>query len=459
MAQTGMNKVRLAWLSTHPIQYQAPLLRQIAACPDIELTALFFSDFSTRSFVDPEFNRTIKWDTPLLEGYRSEFLPGTGAQVSAIKAFEPRIGGLAERLTKANFDAVLVQGWQHYGMLKAAWLAKRAGLQVLMRCEASDHVASSTGLKGKVRETVVSFLLSKVDKCLAIGTRNREFYLRRGFKAENIGSMPYCVDNDHFRHKAEATDVSALRAELGLDTTRPVILYASKLMRRKFPDHLLQAYAQLPEPRPYLLFVGDGELRASLEAEVAVRKLADVHFLGFRNQGELPTFYALADIFVLPSINETWGLAVFEHVRDIPKVLAQFHRILKPGGVLYATFGPLWYGWGGDHVSGYDSVLSGFNHLTLVGEAYRRYLDGLGAQAHSEHDGRTWIDNDLFSRLKPAQYLQYLDEEGFKRLFVAEIIDPSAVACLEHPDFDRSPLHGVDEHDLLASGMTIIYRC
>lgn len=150
--------------------------------------------------------------------------------------------------------------------------------------------------------------------------------------------------------------------------------------------------------------------------------------------------------------------AVFEHVRDIPKVLAQFHRILKPGGVLYATFGPLWYGWGGDHVSGYDSVLSGFNHLTLKEAVYLRYLDGLGQQEHSEHDGRTWIDNDLFSRLKPVQYLQYLDEAGFKRLFVAEIIDPSAVECLDHPDFDRSPLDGVNDHDLRVSGMTIIYQ-
>ncbi len=307
-----MKKVRLAWISTHPIQYQAPLLRQIGACPDIELTALFFSDFSTRSFVDLEFNRTILWDTPLLEGYRSEFLPGTGTQVTTIKAFEPRVKGLSERLNKANFDAVLVQGWQHYGMLKAAWLAKRAGLQVLMRCEATDHVASAKGLKGKVREAVVSFLLSNVDKCLAIGTRNREFYLRRGFRAENIGSMPYCVDNDHFRQKAEATDVVALRAEMGLDATRPIILYASKLMRRKFPDHLLQAYAQLTEPRPYLLYVGDGELRADLEAEVAAQQLANVHFLGFRNQSELPAFYALADIFVLPSINETWGLVINE---------------------------------------------------------------------------------------------------------------------------------------------------
>lgn len=312
MAQTGMKKVRLAWISTHPIQYQAPLLRQIGACPDIELTALFFSDFSTRSFVDPEFNRTIQWDTPLLEGYHSEFLPGTGSQVSTIKAFEPRVGGLSERLKRTNFDAVLVQGWQHYGMLKAAWLAKRAGLQVLMRCEATDHVASSTGLKGKAREAVVSFLLSNVNKCLAIGTRNREFYLRRGVKTESIGSMPYCVDNDHFRQKAQATDVSALRAELGMDATRPVILYASKLMRRKFPDHLLQAYAQLPEPRPYLLYVGDGELRPALEAEVESRKLADVRLLGFRNQSELPAFYALSDIFVLPSINETWGLVINE---------------------------------------------------------------------------------------------------------------------------------------------------
>lgn len=307
-----MKKVRLAWISTHPIQYQAPLLRQIAACSDIELTALFFSDFSTRSFVDPEFNRTIEWDMPLLDGYKFEFLPGTGDQVSSIKAFEPRVGGLAGRLTKGNYDAVLVQGWQHYGMLKAAWLAKRAGLLVLMRCEATDHVASSVGLKGKVREAVVSFMLSNVDKCLAIGKRNREFYLRRGIKADSIGSMPYCVDNDHFRQKAEATDVAALRVELGLDATRPVILYASKLMRRKFPDHLLQAYAQLPEPRPYLLYVGDGELRAALESAVAAQKLADVHFLGFRNQSELPAFYALADIFVLPSINETWGLVINE---------------------------------------------------------------------------------------------------------------------------------------------------
>ena len=304
--------IRLAWLATHPIQYQVPLLRAIAKCPDIDLKVIFFSDFSTRGFIDPDFGRSIKWDTPLLEGYQYEFLPGTGSQIKEIKTFQPRVGGLAERLNRHNFDTVLVQGWQHYGMIKAAWLAKRAGLKVLMRCEATDHVDSSTGLKRLLRDATVRFLLSQIDCCLAIGMHNRNFYLKRGLSAKRIGSMPYCVDNDHFHSKANTADVAALRAHLSLEPDRPVILFASKFMARKFPDHLLEAYRKLPEPRPYLIYVGDGEMRDNLEETVRNHQLKDVRFAGFRNQGELPAFYALADIFVLPSINETWGLVINE---------------------------------------------------------------------------------------------------------------------------------------------------
>lgn len=307
-----MTAVRLAWLATHPVQYQAPLLRAIAECPDIDLTVLFFSDFSSRGFVDPGFGRAIKWDTPLLYGYHHEFLPGTGTQVRCIQTFQPKVSGLAQRLKGCNFDAVLVQGWQHYGMVKAAWLAKRAGLKVLMRCEATDHVSSSTGAKRLLRNAVVRFLLNRVDCCLAIGSQNRSFYLSRGVPPDRIGSMPYCVDNDHFRTKAREADVEGLRARLSLMPDRPVVLYASKLVARKFPDLLLEAYRRLPEPLPSLVYVGDGEMLASLERTVRDFKLSHVRFVGFRNQSELPAFYALADIFVLPSINEPWGLVVNE---------------------------------------------------------------------------------------------------------------------------------------------------
>ena len=149
--------------------------------------------------------------------------------------------------------------------------------------------------------------------------------------------------------------------------------------------------------------------------------------------------------------------AVFEHVRNLPDVLVEFYRILKPGGILYATFGPLWYGFGGDHVSGYDAVTSGYNHLLLSGVEYQNYLDGLGEYKHSEHDGRTWIQNNLFSYLTPQQYLIEMEYAGFKRLFVSVIVDPRSIQCLTHPDFDRKKVEKFDPLALVISTMTIIY--
>ena len=150
--------------------------------------------------------------------------------------------------------------------------------------------------------------------------------------------------------------------------------------------------------------------------------------------------------------------AVFEHLKNLPEVLDEFYRILRPGGVLYATFGPLWYGYGGDHVSGYDAVTSGFNHLILEKDAYQAYLDRMGEYTHSEDDGRTWIEHDLFSRLTPRQYLECLENAGFQRLFVSAIVDPLALKCLKDPSFNHASVSNIEHLDLIISGMTIIYR-
>ena len=66
---------RVACLVSHPIQYQAPLFRYIAARPGVDLTVFFLSDFSVRAYRDSGFGVDVKWDVPLLDGYRHEFLP------------------------------------------------------------------------------------------------------------------------------------------------------------------------------------------------------------------------------------------------------------------------------------------------------------------------------------------------------------------------------------------------
>ena len=131
--------------------------------------------------------------------------------------------------------------------------------------------------------------------------------------------MPYAVDNDYFQQRSREVeaDRAKLLSELHLDAERPVILYASKLISRKRCADLLEAYKRLSvgtrmERYPYLVIVGDGAERASLEAQAAGSGLIDVRFCGFRNQSELPAFFALATVFVLPSEHEPWGLIVNE---------------------------------------------------------------------------------------------------------------------------------------------------
>ena len=83
----------------------------------------------------------------------------------------------------------------------------------------------------------------------------------------------------------------------------------------------------------------------------------------------------------------------------------------------------------------------------------------MGEAHHSEHDGRTWIAHDLFSRLRPHEYLRELAAGGFLRRFVGAIIDPRAVECLRRFPSLAGELRAVGtEIDLVVSGMTIIYE-
>ena len=76
---------------------------------------------------------------------------------------------------------------------------------------------------------------------------------------------------------------------------------------------LLEAFARANVPNSYLVFAGDGPERSNLERRATELGLADrVRFLGFLNQSQLPSAYCAADLFVLPSLFEPFGLVVNE---------------------------------------------------------------------------------------------------------------------------------------------------
>src|SRR5437899_2901678 len=126
---------RLAVLASHPIQYQAPLYRALAARHEIDLTVFFYSDWGLKAYRDDGFGQEVKWDVPLLEGYRSEFLPNISPR-SGISKFWGLINpAVVQRLRKGNFDAVWVHGWAISTDWLAMFTAFATGIPVLLRGE------------------------------------------------------------------------------------------------------------------------------------------------------------------------------------------------------------------------------------------------------------------------------------------------------------------------------------
>ncbi|HVA80149.1 MAG TPA: glycosyltransferase family 4 protein [Candidatus Binataceae bacterium] len=318
---------RIACLVSHPIQYQAPMFRYLAASPEIDLTVLFLSDLSVREYHDPGFGVAFKWDVPLLEGYRSEFLPAFGA-IDEISFWRPFTRRIRRRLREGRFDALWVHGYAHQAMLRAIAAARSLGIKVLMRGDSNIANGAGSPARRALKARILPRLFSAIDGFLSVGARNREYYLAYGVPEAKMFSMPYAVDNDFFRARAEAARPAReqFRCKLGLAPGRPIILYVGKIYPGKRAGDLVQAWLRLPrelEPHPYLLLVGDGNERAHLQTLARESGLEhSILFPGFRNQSDLPQFYDLCDVLVLPSASEAWGLVLNEVMNAAKPVIA-----------------------------------------------------------------------------------------------------------------------------------------
>jgi glycosyltransferase involved in cell wall biosynthesis len=316
------NKIRLAYLVSHPIQYQAPLLRRIAQEPDIDLTVFFGSDFSLRSYQDEGFGVDVKWDVPLLDGYRHKFLPvlrDDGTQTVTTPLNYGIYSALRGDATEPGFDLLWVHGYAMINALHGMLAAKALGVPVLLRGDMWLRDRPRSGPKLFLKKLFFQFLKNMVDGILPVGTLNAEYWKHYLGDEVPLFLMPYAVDNDYFQQRSleAAARRDELRRELGIEAGRPVILFASKLQQRKHCADLLEAHEMLLKDGgayslPYLVIVGDGEERAALETQAKASGLTDVRFCGFRNQSELPRFFDIASVFVLPARHEPWGLIVNE---------------------------------------------------------------------------------------------------------------------------------------------------
>lgn len=348
MSSAPAKRTKLAYLVSHPIQYQAPLLRHLAAKTDLDLEVFFMSDHSLRKYHDVEFGAAVEWDVPLVEGYKHRFLKGVGPEACTDNPW-PICQALGPILRQEGFDVLWTHGYHHQNSVRALLSAKAAGITTMVRSDIFEVTAKGKGLKRTLKNWVVRRLFQKIDLFLAVGERNKAYYKGHGARDSQIFTLTYAVDNEWFQSEScnGRRKRAALREELGFHPDQVVILYASKMTKGKRLMDLALAYESLCSEwcqgrEPGLLVIGDGETRSEFESWMKRTGLRSVKFLGFKNQTELPSYFAASDLFVLPGQVEAWGLIVNEVMNAALPVIVTNEvgcgpDLVKPGqnGAIY----------------------------------------------------------------------------------------------------------------------------
>ncbi|MBI1857506.1 MAG: glycosyltransferase family 4 protein [Candidatus Melainabacteria bacterium] len=305
---------KLLALASHPIQYQAPFFKAIAKSDEIDLTVLFYSRWGLESYYDEGFKKEFKWDIPLLEGYDYKFLRNCSFKSNPSKFFGSINFEVLDYLNSQVYDAVWVHGWNSFTNWLVFMSTNLKHLPIMLRCE-TNLLNPIQPVKAKLKKAILKNLFKRVSSFLPVGRYNAEFYKTYGVSDERMFLVPYVVDNDFFftNEKKYVAKGSTIKHSYKIPDKLPVILFSGKLTDVKCPMDLLKAFAVVSnKQQAVLIYVGDGPMLAKMQKYVRKHKLKNVFFMGFKNQTELSEIYSIADIFVLPSKFEPWGLVVNE---------------------------------------------------------------------------------------------------------------------------------------------------
>ena len=310
MSQTTAN-FRLGVLASHPIQYQAPIFRELAR--QVDLVVHFAHEQTPQGQADAGFGVAFEWDSDLLAGYEHVFLQNIAAKPGPGHFFGCNTPGIRQHIRNGNFSAFLVMGWNLLSYWQAVSVCRKLGIVVMSRGDSHLETPGSS-LKKLIKKILYPWMLNRFDAHLFVGLHNKAYLSHYGVAEEKLFFSPHCISGEQFARNHSKNDQPQCKIALGENPSTVVLLFCGRLVEFKRVHDLLDAIGsdELAAMDLCLLLAGDGPLRESLQKRVTETGLK-VRFLGFRNQSQLPQIYTAADLVVLPSSGEeTWGLVVNE---------------------------------------------------------------------------------------------------------------------------------------------------
>lgn len=194
---------------------------------------------------------------------------------------------------------------------------------------------SIKGIQGLLKRIIIK----GADRYIAYGTKAKEYLEYLGAKPEKILISTNTVDMEYFRNKVFEYKNNESFVRERARYPRYLLLYVGQLIKRKGVIQVLKVLDYWQDPEIGLLIVGSGPQEEELKEFFKEKNLSNVFFEEFRQQDMLFKYYALSDIFILPSLEEVWGLVVNEALSSGLYVLSS-----KYAGASYDLIREEWNG-------------------------------------------------------------------------------------------------------------------
>ena len=217
--------------------------------------------------------------------------------------------GVLRKLLKYKPDTIITSGYDSLAYWVAFFYCKIFKKKYILWN--GTTLLSAGRIKG-LRGVLKKIIIRGADKCIAYGIKAKEYLEYFGADSKDIYIGTNTVDVNFFYERVLEYRNSKSFLEERKKFPKIMLLYVGRLVKMKGVEQVLRALNTLNDSDIGFMIVGSGPEEENLKKFCKENNLKNVYFEGFRQQNELSRYYALADVFILPTFEDVWGLVVNE---------------------------------------------------------------------------------------------------------------------------------------------------
>jgi len=217
---------------------------------------------------------------------------------------------LKKVLQRENPDVIICAGWDHFAAYYANYWCRKNKKKFILWSGSTNYEKS---WRRRLFNPLVKYLVKRTQHFFAYGTRAKQYLENLGANSKQIQILWNTCDLKTFKNYQKTHNQNTLKKNLGLQG-KTILLFNGQIIERKGIFELISGFKILNKKHQnfVLLLIGKGQAEKKLKKKIQIEKIKNIRFLGHLDYHKLPEYYSLADLFILPSEEEVWGLVINE---------------------------------------------------------------------------------------------------------------------------------------------------